>query len=105
MAAKGTESKNTIFNKLMEIFPDAFWENEGKILRVPMDENGNRVEVKVQLTAAKNNLGGEGVPSAFTINETPGPIYSRDATIQSDKTEMTEEEKANVQKLIQSLGL
>ena len=33
--AKGTESKNVIFSKLQEVFPDAFWEDQGKILRIP----------------------------------------------------------------------
>ena len=37
--AKGTDSKNIIFTKLMEVFPDAFWEDAGKILRVPFNED------------------------------------------------------------------
>lgn len=109
MAAKGTESKNAIFEKLFSIYSDAFWENEGKVLRIPMDENGTRVEIKVQLTAAKNNLGGEAIPSAFT---TVTPTF--DIGVQSTQkkemkevstAEMTEEEKQNVEKLIKSLGL
>lgn len=107
MAAKGTESKNAIFNKLKEVYSNAFWENEGKILRIPMDENGTRVEIKVQLTAAKTNLGGEDVPSAFTVEKTPSLNNAATASppAESSKTEMTEEEKVNVQKLIESLGL
>ena len=37
---RGTESKGVIFNKLKEIYPNSFWEDEGKILRVPMNEGG-----------------------------------------------------------------
>lgn len=101
MAAKGTESKNIIFNKLQEIFPDAFWEDQGKILRIPLDENGTRVEVKVTLTAAKTNLGGETVQSAF---EASSPIVK---TAETEKVilEPTQEEKDNVNRLIASLGL
>ena len=40
--AKGTESKNAVFAKLQEVFPDSFWEDQGKILRVPLNENGSR---------------------------------------------------------------
>lgn len=98
MAAKGTESKNIIFNKIKESFPNAFWEDEGKILRVPLDENGTRVEIKVTLTAAKNNLGEEVPASAFTndsvVSQSPKVIL-----------EPTEEEKNNVQRLLASLNL
>jgi len=98
--AKGTESKNTVFAKLQEIFPDSFWEDPGKILRVPLDENGSRVEIKVTLTAAKTNLSGENANSAFD----EVPVVN---AINTDKTilEPTQEEKDNVAKLIASLGL
>lgn len=100
MAAKGTESKNIIFSKLQEMFSNAFWEDEGKILRIPLDENGTRVEIKVTLTAAKTNLGGEKVESAF--NEVPvvNSIETKKPVL-----EPTQEEKDNVAKLIASLGL
>jgi hypothetical protein len=54
--AKGQESKTKIFDALREKFPKSFWEDEGKILRIPFNEGGERVEVKVQCTAAKVNL-------------------------------------------------
>lgn len=98
MATKGTESKNIIFTKIKEIFPEAFWEDQGKILRVPLDENGTRVEIKVTLTAAKTNLGGETVKSAFEEI----PIMN---TAANTILEPTQEEKENVSKLIASLGL
>ena len=102
MAAKGTESKNIVFSKLQEIFPEAFWEDQGKILRIPLDENGNRVEIKVALTAAKNNLGGENPTSAFddTI-----PVVNNSSIVNNTILEPTQEEKDNVAKLIASLGL
>ena len=101
MAAKGTESKNIVFSKLQEIFPEAFWEDQGKILRIPLDENGNRVEIKVALTAAKNNLGGENPTSAFDT----APVVNNSSTVNNTILEPTQEEKDNVAKLIASLGL
>ena len=105
MAARGTESKNKIFTKLMEVYPDAFWEDEGKILRVPLDEAGTRVEIKIQLTAAKANLGSDTVASAFsdTISDTPKnelPPAQSNTSI-----EITPEEKERVDKLVKSLNL
>jgi hypothetical protein len=103
--ARGTESKNTVFAKLQEVFPASFWEDEGKILRIPLDENGSRVEVKVSLTAAKNNLGGESIPSAFNNAPSSEKIASTPIPINKPVLEPTQEEKENVAKLIASLGL
>ena len=99
--AKGTDSKNIIFTKLMEVFPDSFWEDTGKILRVPFNEDGSKVEIKVTLTAAKNNLGGEAVSSAFDNT----PIVNNTPSVTTSSIEPTQEEKDNVAKLIASLGL
>lgn len=96
MAAKGTESKGIIFGKLQEVYPNAFWEDEGKILRIPMTESGNLVEIKVTLTAAKNLLGGTEMPSAFEAAPAPA---------QTPQVQMTEEEKDNVAKLLASLNM
>ena len=96
MAARGTESKNVIFNKLKEIYPNSFWEDENKILRIPMNEGGNPIEIKVTLTAAKNILGSGAVESAFPTASEP---------VVEKPVEMTEEEKENVATLLASLNL
>ena len=88
---RGTESKGIIFNKLKEIYPNSFWEDEGKILRIPMNEGGTPIEIKVTLTAAKNILGSGAIESAFPATSEP--------------VEMTEEEKENVATLLASLNL
>ena len=100
MAAKGTQSKTVIFNKLQESFPGAFWEDEGKILRIPLNEEGSCVEIKVTLTAAKNILGDGAVASAF--QPSPGVSSSVEP---APAIEVTEEEKERVAQLIKSLGL
>lgn len=96
MAAKGTESKGIIFNKLKEIYPNSFWEDENKILRIPMSEGGTPIEIKVTLTAAKNILGSGAVESAFPTASEP---------VVEKPVEMTEEEKENVATLLASLNL
>ena len=104
--ARGTESKNTIFSKLQEIYPGAFWEDANKILRIPMTENGERVEVKVTLTAAKNNLGDGEVESAFAAP--PVSSFNPGKTViepTSAILEPTQEEKDNVAALLRSLNL
>lgn len=98
--AKGAESKAALFAKLQEIYPNAFWEDENKILRVPMTEDGNVVEIKVTLTAAKANLGSGQPESAFG---NAAPTVTKPTA--AETIEVTEEEKANVSKLLASLGL
>ena len=102
--ARGTESKNIVFEKIQSVFPDSFWEDPGKILRIPLEEDGTRVEIKVSLTAAKVNLGEGGVKSAFPAEE-KSAFSSTGGVTESKSVEPTEEEKANVAKLIASLGL
>lgn len=107
--AKGQESKEKIFAKLMEVYPNAFFEDEGKILRVPMEESGNLVEIKITLTAAKNNLGSDIRPSAFSAepasNNPVAPNFMPAPASTSQATEISPEEKENVRKLIESLNL
>lgn len=108
MAARGTESKNQVFTKLIEVYPNAFWEDEGKILRIPMNENGDVIEIKVTLTAAKNILGTSGsFPISAFNNDSDSSITTNTANINSVKEsiEPTQEEKDNVSKLLASLGL
>ena len=104
--ARGTEAKNAIFSKLMSVYPNAFWEDEGKILRVPVEENGALIEIKVSLTAAKANLRGSDLPSAFD-NAEPAAAPSPAPVTESNSSSIapSEEEKANVAKLISALGL
>ena len=98
MAAKGTQSKNNIFKALQQIYSDAFWEEEGKILRIPQEENGEIIEIKVQLTAAKMPMGKAPIKTS---------AFENDKTIEKNTNttiEPTAEEKENVEKLLKSLN-
>lgn len=92
--ARGAEAKQNVMDKIMEIFPDAFI--YGKELRIPMQENGERVEIKIALTCAKTNVGGEDAPDASGV-ESNVPVNVVAAP--------TEEEKANIADLMNRLGL
>ena len=78
--AKGQVAKEKLFAKIMEVFPNAFWEEQNKILRVPMDDGGTDVEIKVALTCAKDIIGGGATevassesPVSSTTDATPAP--------------------------------
>ena len=92
--ARGAEAKQNVMNKIMETFPDAFI--YGKELRIPMQENGERVEIKIALTCAKTNVGGN---DASVESETQTEVTSNVIAAP------TEEEKANIAELMNRLGL
>lgn len=93
--AKGAESKIKLIEKLKEIYPDAF--EYGKEFRIPFEEDGQRIEIKVALTCAKTNVGGDGVSE---VSE----VQSNDA-VNATSAAPTEEEKKNISDLMERLGL
>ena len=105
MAARGAESKDKIIAKILETFPGAF--KYDKEIRIPMMENGEQIQIKVTLTAAKTNVdvGGDvAMPGeqAGAFAATPEPAQlKRDAVV----IEPTEEEKENVKSFLNMLGL
>ena len=105
MAARGAIAKEQIIAKILETFPGAFkYEKE---LRVPVEENGEIVQIKITLTAAKTNVeagGDTALPGAqaSTFAATPEPAQlKRDAVV----IEPTAEEKENVKSFLNMLGL
>jgi hypothetical protein len=91
--AKGSIAKQEILDKIKEIFPNSF--EYGKEFRIPIEENGEIVQIKVALTCAKVNVECGGA-SSVAASEPAAP---------AEKVEVTEEEKQNVQKLMENLGL
>ena len=99
MAAKGSESKEKIVQKILDTFEGAFpYEKE---IRIPMVENGEEIEIKVTLTCAKVNVGGgNGASIKVTSADTISSIVET-----SSVTEPTAEEKENVKSLLARLGI
>lgn len=102
--AKGAESKTKVFEQLQKMFPDSFW-NGPKEFRIPMEENGERVELKVTLTCAKENVG---VSNSIDLSISNEPTPNTEAgESESDTTyseEPTEEEMENIKNLAKALG-
>ena len=94
-------------NKILATFPGAFkYEKE---LRVPMMENGEELQIKITLTAAKNMVAAGGdvaMPGVALSAKTP--VYTHPEDVQGgfpSLVEPTEEEKKNVVNLLDMLGL
>lgn len=100
--ARGSESKDKITKEILEHFKGAFLYD--KEIRIPIEENGEVVQIKVSLACAKENVevgqenalpGAAAAPIRNSLQERPN--YKEIVP--------TEEEKKNVNNLLQALGL
>lgn len=104
--ARGQIAKAEIAQKILNNFDGAFLYNDGKEIRIPTIENGEEIQIKVALTAAKENVvpGGE--------NLLPGEVTTQNINNEKIKfsqeskiVEPTKEELNNVNELLKALGL
>ena len=91
--AKGVISKTLIGTAILQVFPGSFIDNDGKTIRIPTTVEGEPLEIKVSFTCAKDLVGGQASYPTPTTQVCP------------QNTEMTEEEIAEVKRLVESLGL
>lgn len=105
MAARGAEEKLTIQSKILEIFEGSFTYNDGKEIRIPI----NGLQIKVALTAAKDNVepGDDtampGVKATkVAIAEGAEPVFE---DVSKTIVEPSAEELKNVSTLLENLGL
>ena len=102
MALKGTLLKKEITDKILATFEGSFLYNDGKEIRIPGLEDGQELQVKVALTCAKTNVSPNGenaFPGEDTIIETSVSNTSQVSA------EVTQEEKDNIKKMMEVLGL
>ena len=100
--ARGQEEKLIVINKIKEVFPEAF--EYDKTIRIPIGD----VQIKVALTAAKDNVepgGDAAVPGVkatkATIAEGAEPVFKDVSAV----IEPSAEELNAVSNLMESLGL
>ena len=102
--AKGNASKEIIFQKILDTFKDSFMA-DAKTLRIPMEENGEPIEIKVTLTAAKDIIGSAAVGEDHDWSDPKDtPKSTSIGTATPAAAEPTQEEKENVQRMLESLG-
>lgn len=108
--AKGAVAKQTVFETILNTFEGSFMYNNGKECRIPIEENGEIIQIKVTLTAAKELVdASEGsssaVPAAFPSPKAKTDIGSIPSQAAMKNVEPTEEEKQNIESLMAALGL
>ena len=99
MAARGSIVKAEILEKIKESFPSMF-SPDGKEWRIPMKENGENIEIKISLTAAKDILGeGSNILTPPENSGFPVPVEQKASPIP------TEQEQKNIATLLSAIGL
>ena len=103
--AKGALSKQQIGDKILETFEGAFYYNSGKEIRIPWNEGGTDVQIKISMVCAKDNVSptGETVEKSAAVAQETGDFMNFPEPKKA--VEVTEEEKKNVEDLLKSLGL
>ena len=103
--AKGSESKSIFYEKILEMFEGSFIYNDGKEIRIPFNEDGKDIQLKIVVTCAKNNVEpdeGMVVPEIkTTIAEGTESVSEEESIIREPSTE----ELDTVNNLMISLGL
>ena len=106
--ARGAASKEQVMAGILAAFPGSF--KYDKEIRIPMNEDGEIIQIKCVLTAAKVNVengGDTAVPGAATATATATKTAT--ASVSPAPTgfmnEPTAEEKQAVADLVSKLGL
>lgn len=98
MAARGSEAKNLITKIILSTFAGSF--TNDKEIRIPAIENGEEIQIKLSLTAAKDNL----INPCGNAQQTT-VISNEDETASIEKYALTAEEVEQVNKMLKALGV
>ena len=103
MAAKGSILKQEIASKILAAFPGSFLYNDGKEIRINGTENGEKLQIKLTLTAAKVAV--EGGSDVALPGEAATADVKPNVTNEAIPQEPSEEEKERLAMLLDKLGL
>lgn len=102
--ARGSISKEKVTSKILSTFPNSF--KYDKEIRIPIEENGEIIQIKCVLTAAKVNVENNSdmaIPGEAVLKTT---ITTSENSISNNfMNEPTAEEKQAVADLVSKLGL
>lgn len=112
MALKGAIAKQEIANKILEMFGEIAFTYD-KDIRINWVENGEPVQIKIALTAAKVAVEKDGDSAIPGSIKPTAPMIPKSEMIDFDApaapapapVEPTVEEKENIKLLMQRLGL
>jgi len=103
MGAKGSILKQEIASKILTAFPGSFLYNDGKEIRINGTEEGQPLQIKLTLTAAKVAV--EGGSDVALPGEAATADVKPNVTNEIIPQEPSEEEKERLATLLNKLGL
>ena len=104
MAVKGTQAKIQVENIIKEAFGANFAGVADRKLYVWADDGGEKVQIAITLTCPKTNVDfGDNAGGFIEAGPATGAVGKRVAI--EPIVEMTPEEEANIQTLLEKLGL
>jgi hypothetical protein len=106
--AKGATAKINVTKKIMEAFGSDFVTEQDKKLYVWADDGGEKVQVAISMTCPKTPVGTVDTTKINYGNASAGIDFESEDTViavSAPATEVTEEEKKNLENLLKELGL
>lgn len=102
--ARGSIAKEEVVKKLKDAFGADFIGEIDKKVYIWADDGGERVQIAINMTCPKNPVA---TINTKELNYNTGIDFTNEDTIvvAPEKTEISDEEKANVRKLMQRMGL
>lgn len=107
MGAKGSIAKEAVEKKIQQAFGADFIGVVDRKLYVWANDGGERVQIAIQLTCPKNPVGEVDV-SQINYGSSAGLDFESDnftIAVPGQATEVSEEEKENLAKLLEKFGL
>lgn len=107
MALKGAKAKEELTQELLNYFGDKAFKYD-KEIRVNLMEDGQPVQIKIALTAAKvavNEGGDTALPGDIPVPLEQAPLGTFNVANPTVAAEPTEQEKHTVAELLAKLGL
>ena len=107
--ARGAVAKAEIIDKILEVFEDSFAYNDGKEVRINTIEDGEPIQIKLALTAAKVAVekGDDAAVPGSKSPKTPVAKVGAEPAFEPATTpvEATQEEKARLADIMAELGI
>lgn len=104
MGVRGALAKENVIRKIKEAFGDSFIGEVDKKIYVTADDGGEKVQIALTLTCPKNPVT---VVNRAELNYNTGLDFSSEdnVAVPPERTEISEEERKNVRKLMKRMGL
>lgn len=106
MAVRGSQAKAEIQKKILEVFPGSFISD--KIIRIPMTEDGEVIQIKCTLTAAKDIINQQPKVSPTAPAPTQSDVPFEECMNPPEDTQdwkMTKEEEQRVAAIMKKLDM